>query len=177
MNIFVLSESPFLSAQLQCDRHVVKMIVESAQMLSTAHRVIDGEKVYELSKNNRRVARWKLNDEREEVLYKACHVNHPCSIWVRECNENYHWLYSHFVALCDEYTYRYGKIHASRTKLESILENKPNNITKKKHTPFALATGGLILEDAVSTYREYYKTKKDRFAMIWTKREVPTWFA
>ena len=79
MNIFVLDEDPQVAAQMMCDKHVVKMIVESAQMLSTAHRVLDGEQYTELSANNRRIKRWKSRHKLfEEMLYKASFVGHPC---------------------------------------------------------------------------------------------------
>ena len=77
MNIFYLDEDPILAAQMHCDKHVVKMILESAQLLSTAHRLLDGN---------------KLADERG--LYKATHINHPSSIWVRKSSENYYWLWN-----------------------------------------------------------------------------------
>jgi hypothetical protein len=112
MNIFVLDESPIVSAQEQCDKHVVKMIVESAQMLSTAHRMLDGEQERRRSKSGKTMSKyWKLPDEREGLLYKAVHMGHPCTVWSMESRANYVWHYIHFVALCDEYQYRYGKKH------------------------------------------------------------------
>ena len=79
MNIFYLDEDPVLAAQMHCDKHVVKMILESAQLLSTAHLLIDGD---------------ELADERG--LYKATHKNHPSSKWVRDSSENYEWLWNLF---------------------------------------------------------------------------------
>ena len=67
MNIFVLHDNPIIAAKYQCDKHVVKMILESGQMLSTAHRVLDGEEYVELSKNNRRLKRWRGRDQREQA--------------------------------------------------------------------------------------------------------------
>ncbi len=81
MNIFYLDKDPVVAAQMMCDKHVVKMILESAQMLSTAHRVLDGD---------------KKADSRG--LYKMVHKNHPCSKWVRECDANYEWLWNHMDA-------------------------------------------------------------------------------
>ena len=107
MNIFYLHRNPEKSAKLHCDKHVVKMIIEYAQMLSTAHRMIDGEQYYDLSKNGRRIARWRHpNSNLENVLYKASHQNHPSAVWVRENAIQYQYMYDLFVALCDEYTYR-----------------------------------------------------------------------
>ena len=109
MNIFILDNNPVKAAQMQCDKHVPKMVVESGQMLSTVHRMLDGKMERRLSKSGKvRVQYWKLADDRENILYKACHFNHPSTIWTRESIENYMWHYNHFAALCDEYTYRYG---------------------------------------------------------------------
>ena len=91
MNIFVTDPDPVISAQTLCDKHVVKMVLESAQMLSTAWREPNDLRSSEFSS--------KYADEHE--LYKTAHPNHPCSIWVRQARENYKWLYRHFVALCD----------------------------------------------------------------------------
>ena len=84
MNLFYLDEDPWISAELHCDKHVVKMIIEYAQMLSTAHRMLDGEQ-YTDSSSGRRIQRWELeNSNMDEVLYKASHINHPSTRWVRE---------------------------------------------------------------------------------------------
>ena len=129
MNIFYLHKEPEVSARLHCDKHVVKMIIEYAQMLSTAHRMIDGEQYYDLSKNSRRIARWRHpNSNLENVLYKASHQNHPSAVWVRENAIQYQYMYDLFVALCDEYTYRYGKVHMTDSKLRDVLNNIPDKM-------------------------------------------------
>ena len=180
MNIFVLDTDPVIAAQLQCDKHVVKMVVESAQMLSTTHRMLDGTIKLELSEGGRRIKRWVLPDDREQILYKAVHMNHPCTVWTRESKTNYDWHYAHFIALCNEYTHRYGKIHATDTLLRNVLRNAPTNIPDRGFTQFALAMKAqpqcMYVEDPVRSYREFYKTKKDRFDMVWTHRETPVWF-
>lgn len=185
MNIFILSEDPIEAAQLQCDKHVVKMIVESAQMLSTVHRMLDGKMERRPSKKGSMLQYFKLDDEREDVLYKACHYNHPSTVWTRESCCNYTWHYNHFIALCDEYTYRYGKIHSTDSKLRKVLKALPNNIARTRvRTPYKLAMSSnpeCIVNDlggtnAVESYRNFYQTKKERFKMIWTKRNVPEWF-
>ena len=186
MNIFILNDDPVVAAQEQCDKHVVKMIVESAQMLSTAHRMIDGVIEKRPSKSGKTtVSYYKLLDEREDILYKAVHFNHPCSVWSRESCCNYSWHYEHFIALCEEYTYRYGKVHSTETKLRDILSKLPKNINRVGGmTPFKLALKsnpecvvlGLGGTDAVATYRNFYQTKQKRFKMEWTKRPVPGWF-
>jgi hypothetical protein len=186
MNIFILNNDPVLAAQEQCDKHVVKMIVESGQMLSTAHRMIDGTVERRPSKSGKTTVNYyKLDDEREDIMYKAVHFNHPCSVWTRESCCNYSWHYEHFIALCEEYTYRYGKVHSTETKLRDILKQIPKNINRAGgRTPFKLAMqsnpeclvptlGGI---DAVATYQNFYKTKQKRFKMDWTKRQIPEWF-
>lgn len=182
MNIFVLDKDPVKAAQLQCDKHVVKMIVESAQMLSTAHRMIDGTMTIEKStKTGRNIKRWVLNDDRENVMYKAVHMNHPCTVWTRQSAANYQWHYTHFLALCDEYTHRYNKVHATDKLLRDTLVKLPYNISHQHGlTRFALAMNAqpqcIHIEDPVRSYREFYQTKKERFSMAWTKRSTPEWF-
>jgi len=181
MNIFILDRDPVKAAQQQCDKHVVKMIVESGQMLSTTHRMIDGSMERRLSKSGKvRVQYWKLPDEREDILYKACHFNHPSTVWTRESLENYQWHYNHFIALCDEYKYRYNRTHMTDTKLREALSKAPNKIpTNVGPTEFKLAMKSnpeCILECPIDSYRAFYQTKQDRFNMVWTNRKVPEWF-
>lgn len=158
MNIFYIDECPIKSAQMQVDRHVVKMILESAQMLSTAHRILDGD------------------DNVDPILYKSTHKNHPCSKWCRESLENYEWLYHHFCSLCDEYTHRYGKIHLTDSKLREPLSCVPRNIPKIGFTKVAQAMPECYKNDnPVLAYREYYNAEKQKFAS-WTNRIKPFWF-
>ena len=121
MNIFYLDADVTECAKAHNDKHTVKMIVEYAQLMSTAHRMLDGELYYDKSKNGRKVARYKLPDHREEHMYKACHFNHPSAVWTRQSNNNYNWLYCLWVELCKEYTYRYGKKHASAELNEYLI--------------------------------------------------------
>ena len=180
MNLFIFDEDPVEAARLQCDKHVVKMIVESAQMLSTAHRMIDGVETKMPSKSGKTMVKyWKIPDFRENFLYKAVHMGHPCTVWTMESSENYIWHIVHFTALCDEYFYRYGKIHAS-TQLIPYLGTLPDNIKVGQQTPFRLAMGSnsecMFPEDPVKSYRAFYQTKQTRFKMAWTKRDIPEWF-
>lgn len=181
MNIFILDENAVAAAQLQCDKHVVKMILESAQMLSTAHRLLDGRMVLGKSKSGRTSKTWVLDDiVRDTVLYKAVHINHPCTIWTMESSANYHWHFQHFKALHDEYMHRYNKTHKSYMSLANILVDAPDNIPYAPMTPFKLAMGAapecINEQDPVGSYRAFYQTKQDRFKMTWTKRNVPDWF-
>ena len=104
MNIFYLHEDPRKAAEYQYNKHVVKMILESAQMLCTAHHHFDNG---------------------DNVPYKKAHYNHPSTIWVRQNSRNYYWLYNHMLALGKEYTRRYGKTHLSITKCWESLQNVP----------------------------------------------------
>lgn len=177
MNIFYIDTDPVVAAQNMVDRHVVKMILESAQLLSTAHRVVDGVEYEGQSKTGRKAKRWKLYDAREEHLYSATHVNHPSAVWCRESVRNYIWLYEHFVALGEEYTYRYGKIHATIEKLAYHLEAIPENIKEWPMTPMpsCMDQEYIISDDPVVNYRNYYiKGKKSMHS--WKNRPVPDWF-
>lgn len=182
MNIFVLDENPIAAADMQCDKHIVKMVTESAQMLSTAHRLLDGEMYLDKTANGRNVKRWRLDDDRENVLMKAVHTGHPCTLWTMQSSGNYLWHYGHYCALSDEYTRRYGKLHGSfhNNEIGLSLKSMPRNIPIAASTPYALAMNSnpecIVEGDAVQSYRNYYKTKQDRFKMAWTKRETPAWF-
>jgi hypothetical protein len=186
MNIFVLDSDPVLAAQYQCDKHVVKMIVESAQMLSTAHRLLDGLCIPDTVANPktgkiRTKKSWKLeNQELNSILYTVTHPGHPSTIWTMESLTNYLWHYQHFCALCDEYTFRYGKKHATDTKLRFVLDEAPANIPEGPATPFRLAMKSnpecMNPADPVESYRKFYQTKQGRFKMAWSKRSAPAWF-
>ena len=174
MNIFYLHKDPVESAKLHCDKHVCKMIIEYAQMLSTAHRMVDGEQYYGLSKNGRRIARWRHpNSNLENVLYKASHINHPSAVWVRENAIQYQYMYDLFVALCDEYTYRYGKVHMTDSKLRDVLNNIPDNMPLGdwREPPQAMPDD-VKSESSLDAYHKYYREYKKSFAK-WTNREVP----
>jgi hypothetical protein len=177
MNVFYLDADPRKAAHMHLDKHVVKMIIEYAQLLSTAHRMLDGEMYLDKTKNGRSIKRWRLDDEREEILYKASHVNHPSAVWVRQSEQNYKWLYQLWYELCKEYTFRYGKEHLTFTKLKNVIGFPPKNIDNLN---FTQPTPAMPDEykydgDSLKSYREYYKGAKKSFAK-WTKREVPTWF-
>lgn len=181
INIFFLDDNPLEAARLQCDKHVVKMIVESAQMLSTAHRMLDGQETKRPSKSGKRMSKyWVLDDDREDVLYKAVHMHHPSTKWTMENEQNYTWHQIHFQALCSEYTYRYDKVHSTETKLGDMLTRLPTNIPSGSLTPIPLAMKSnpecMFEDDPVKSYRLFYQTKQERFKMAWTKRDVPLWF-
>jgi hypothetical protein len=177
MNIFYLDRVPSEAAKMHCDKHVVKMIIEYAQLMSTAHRVLDGEMYYDLTANGRKIKRWKLQGKREELLYKASHVNHPSNIWTRQSNNNYMWLYCLFCALCEEYSYRYGKVHETDRKLRDVLKTPPNmiEIGYKTQPPQAMPDDAKVNGDSIVAYKNYYIKYKKDFAK-WTRRDMPLWF-
>lgn len=156
MNIFYLSHDTTECAQMHVDKHCVKMILEYAQLLSTAHRVLDDVNA-------------------DSIFYKATHVNHPSAVWVRQSCENYFWLYDLLVDLCDEYTCRYGKIHKVEwSGLLSELNEAPLNIPDANFTQptQAMPDEYKIADDSIQAYRDYYNGAK-RALFSWKNREVP----
>ncbi len=183
MNIFTTNDCPVVSAQEMWDKHVVKMIVEYAQLMSTAHRVLDGKEYEGRTKANRRIKRWKHpNVVLEDLLYKASHIKHPSGLWCRETTGNYKWLYDHFAAACKEYTHRYGRIHLTEVKLQHVFKNPPKNLPEGPRTEFAVAIAAnqtcrqlSWFEElsVVDKYKQYIRCDKP-FAK-WTKRKKPSW--
>ena len=181
MNIFVVDRDPIISARNLCDKHVVKMIVETAQMLSTVHLVIDGTLTVEKTTSGRNVKRYLLeNQEWNNKLCKSVMVNHPCTQWAYESAHNYIWLWEHGNELCREYTYRYNKIHSMNDLYTKYLVQMPNKLACKfpqSRTPFAQAMPEQYKNvDPVHAYRQYYIHEKNKFAK-WTRREVPLWYS
>jgi len=175
MNIFLLHSDPVICAEQHCDKHVVKMCIEYAQMLSTAHRVLDGNMLID-SATGRRTKRWELQSDLNALLYKATHYNHPSTKWVRESADNYKWLYSLFIALLDEFEYRFGKIHATSRLAEPLL-SIPKNIHKGILTDIPMCMPDEYKTScAIESYHNFYKYDKIKFAK-YTKREIPPWLA
>ena len=181
MNIFYLHNDPKQCAIWHVDKHVSKMLVEYAQLMSTAHRVLDGVEYTAYNANNRRVKRWRLSNTNEEnTIYKACHVNHPSAIWVRYSASNYTWLYQLWNELHKEFQLRYGKQHRSYTLLQEFLMHPPKNINTSisfneppqamKQFPECMVPG-----DSILAYRNFYRVAKKTFAN-WKLREAPYWY-
>jgi len=154
MNIFAVNENPKIAARELCDKHVVKMILESAQLLSTCQREMAGDKC-------------------SDVFYKSTHKNHPSSIWTRANARHYHWLYNLFYYLCEEYEKRYNKTHLTDATLKMRLKYTPDKMKldffsappqcmpdKYKQMGGTLAT--------VRAYQQFYIGEKSRFAK-WEK--------
>ena len=178
MNIFYLDENPKMAAAMQTDKHIVKMILESAQLLCTAHRVIDGEHYIDDS-SGRRLQRWR-HPKYDDKLYKATHFNHPCSLWLRESADNYIWLFRHFQALSREYEIRYKKVHKSWSTLNPILSFTPEKLPRKGFTTPALAMPDQYkCGDPVQSYRNYYEAEKlkeqkdiDRYRLLLESEKI-----
>ena len=159
MNIFYFYDCPVLSAQAQPDKMLVKMPLETAQMLCTAHRELDGDKYAD-----------------EVGLYKRAYWNHPCTVWARESSANYFWLYKHFLALGKEYTFRYGKTHNSVDKLARALFKQPDNIKRISMTPLAQAMPDKYKnDDPIKAYRDYCINEK-HYAKWEKGRAMPNWW-
>ena len=187
MNIFYLNNDPKLCAEMHLDKHVVKMILEYAQLLSTAHRVLDGTVSTRLSKSGRKQQYYPLAGERDNFLYSATHVNHPSAVWVRYSYENYEWLYKLFIALLDEYTHRYGRIHATARLIDALYTppiHIPKGIGFTEPTPAMPNEVKVLREvatdryeiDSIKSYHKYYIHNKVHIAK-WTKREIPLWYS
>ena len=177
MNIFYLDSNVTKCAEYHNDKHVVKMILEYAQLLSTAHRVLDGKEYIDAS-SGRKIKRWRLEDTSLEAqLYKATHINHPSAVWVRQSNNNYTWLMCLVQSLLMEYTHRYGKMH-SCNRLVYWLRKPPGNIPVgylTQPTP-AMPDEYKVSGDSLQSYRNYYLGAKNNMAK-WKNRPIPEWWS
>tara|TARA_R100000951_G_scaffold111369_1_gene110317 strand:+ start:1809 stop:2324 length:516 start_codon:yes stop_codon:yes gene_type:complete len=158
MNIFYLDRDPMKCAIDHCDKHVVKMILEYAQLLSTAHHEIDGEPSID--------------------CYKPTHKNHPSAVWVRENRSNYQWLYHLLNNLLDEYTDRYDKTH--KTESSGIFRNLskiPYELPGGKFTdpPQCMPDDCKVDGDTIAAYRNYYIREKSYMAR-WKFTQEPIWY-
>ena len=177
MNIFILSERPYIASHMHCDKHVPKMIVESAQMLSTAHRILDGELYKAPSKSGKRIVNHYRLPKYDDIIYKAAYASHPCTQWVMQSDLNYEYLFELFSGLLEEFQLRFGKAHKS-TLLYDSLYCMPNNIPQTMEmTPFVLAMPDICkTTDAVQSYRNYYRMYKSEFAKWEKGRTTPWWW-
>jgi len=145
MNIFHLHTDPKICAEYHCDKHVVKMILETAQMLSTAYRRNFGD-----------------NDD----LYKTAYPKHPMTIWVGDSGANFFWSLQLLDQLLYQYTLRYNKVHKT-IKISNLLHGK-HKLWHKWKTP--MTDPPLCMPDDckrdcyIFSYRKYYKEYKSHFA-------------
>lgn len=149
MNIFVLDENPVLAAQYHCDKHVVKMVLETAQILSTVSGL---------------------------GPYKPTHHKHPCVLWAGTSQQNFNWLVELGLALGAEYTYRYDKVHKSEAVIRicSEYDELPDTglTVFKQCMPLHL----IQYKDPVGGYRNYYMKAKRHFC-TWKRRSKPDWWS
>lgn len=157
MNIFLLHLNPVICAMMHLDKHVVKMILETCQLLCSAHWVTNSTYI---------------------PCYKLTHKNHPSAIWTRESKGNYEWLCSLGLELCKEYTYRYGKVHKCEPYLIDLSKNIPD-LPDLGFTTFRLAMPNTYKDsDPVEAYRQYYFFDKIHIHSWKGKinsREQPQW--
>ena len=155
MNYFYVEEDPTSAAQALCDKHVVKMILETAQMLSTAHRLTESPQA--------------------GFVYKPTHANHPSTKWLRSSQIAYKHGLQHLCALFDEYRHRYNKTHATE-RLLPYLSQVPEALPD---LPFVDPPQCMYDEcrhsDTVEAYRSYYRVRRNEIDMRWTNREAPAW--
>lgn len=163
MNIFVLDTNPAIAARFHNDRHVTKMILECAQLMSTAHVYLDGQATAEA---------------RVPIVLRPGFVNHPCTRWVRKCSANYVWAHELMGHLLVEFNMRYGHHHSYRTNgTWDALRIRPLNLPVGWLTPFAQAMPLLYKRsNAVQAYRLYYFNEKQALAQWRAPAEVPAWW-
>lgn len=154
MNIFVLHRDPKIAAIHACDQHVVKMVTETAQILSTV-----------------------CHAHGAPAPYRRTHVGHPCVRWAGMSRENYRWLWRHGMALAREYTHRYGKRHKAELALLE-LQIPPERVPTGTRTPFeqCMPKEYQVPGDAVTAYRRFYTGDKSRFARWSRVRKPPRWY-
>ena len=158
MNIFFLDKCPKKSAEMQCDKHVVKMPLETAQMLCSV---------------------WHRYGLKNKVPYKEAHKNHPCTLWAGDSMDNYNWLWQHGMELCFEYTRRYNKIHKCQQVIMDISYPSPRNFSFDKYLTTAhpqCMPNEYKNNNSVKAYRNYYIGEKSKIAKWSTPAEVPYWF-
>uniref|UniRef100_A0A6C0EUH8 Uncharacterized protein n=1 Tax=viral metagenome TaxID=1070528 RepID=A0A6C0EUH8_9ZZZZ len=156
MNIFFLDLNPRKAAEYHCDKHVVKMIIETAQMLYSSHWVLSPDKL-------------------PENAYKLAHKNHPCSIWVRQSITNYMWLCSLGWWLCKEYQFRYGKVHKTEAHILWLFHNPPKLPFREMTLPAQAMPPEYKHKDVIQAYQTFYIESKCKIRDIvrYTYRPVP----
>ena len=152
MNIFVLSDNIEHCAIYHCDKHVVKMTLETAQLLCSPF-------------------------EQGDSPYRRTHYNHPCAIWARESVGNYEWLLELGYRLAEEYTHRYNKRHKCLDVIDWCDNNYYRlNLPDQGLTPWAQAMPDEYKDPcAIQAYRNYYCGDKLEFC-TWTNRKAPNWW-
>jgi len=188
MNTFILSLDPKEAARFHCNKHVVKMILESAQMLCAAHwlhLLKSEEKTLKDFKRIRDAQQWAYENIPKELQppWKMSHLRHPCTVWTAENISNYAWQLSLCQSLLIEYTRRYGKKHKTEVEARWLTKNFPLNIDSGCLTDFPVCMKdeykvyrqpGIV--DVVESYKNYYIKDKVRFAKWEPRASTPKWF-
>ena len=183
MNIFVLDKDPVKAAKYHCDKHVVKMILESGQMLCTAHWI------HNLNQTDKQFSDFKRVKEAKEFIlenidskyippWKMTHAKHPCSIWTAETQENYQWHLNLMKHLLKEYTKRYKKNHKAESVWVWLNENYPlasSWSSLKTEHPQCMPDECKVFGDPVAAYRKYYHEHKSYMAK-WKWGPLPDWW-
>jgi len=200
MNIFFTDKCPIQAANNLSDIHIVAMIRETAQMLSTAHRTLDGENINGVS-----IVRRNYNDTSSEYIkkksikiltsfdervqiknskklvslniYMTTHINHPSTIWARTNNAAYKWLLTHWEEMNRIYTTKTGNVHGSLI-LRPYLSNVPININQDDNLPVM----PMCMPDEykqncpIEAYKSFYISKQDKMKMKWSNNRMPEWY-
>jgi len=184
VNIFVLDKDPRRAAEYHCDKHAVKMILESAQMLCTAHWLGWARLLKAPPMKKKDLQQWLYNNVPKDLQppWKMTHVNHPCTQWTQYVWGNYFWHSRLGLALCDVYTERYGKVHKSHEVHRWLNRHIPPTFETTVETPVGMTPFAVCMpdeckipDDPIASYRNYYIQKKARFAK-WKYSTKPTWF-
>lgn len=188
MNIFVLDKEPHKAARYHNNKHVVKMILESVQLLATPYYTLNGINTRKDAKQFRDQLTAMYPSFPRDRFYGFGYYSHPCARWIQHSEANFRWLIRLAYALCDEYTIRYGKVHACQEVVEWFDENPPDGLSwhrlKWLSNPLTVPANATTIKDsfevfpdwdtAVATYRQYYRVDKRHLAE-W-KTETPAWF-
>ena len=165
MNVFYIHEDPKEAARLHIwHKHVVKMILEYAQLLSTAHRLLDGIESEGVTKTGRKKKVYTLNGNQNNV-YNATHINHPSAVWVRANKAHYCWVYECMMELGNIYKEKSksGNEHLTITKMKDLLANPPLNIPDLpfEEPPQAMDDKFKVEGDSLAAYKKYYEHKRE----------------
>lgn len=189
MNIFVLHWKQRKVARWHCDKHVVKMLLETVQLLYTAHWCLTYRELDECTGAQQLAIRQRKLEVPDKMKsaplnlsgkhYRPCHSFHPCARWTRQASGNYKWLAKLGLELAREFEFRYGHQHSCQIHAEWLARHVPSGIPKKPLQNFVLAMDARfkVSGDPIVSYRHFYKVSKgeERGLLTYTKREIPHW--
>jgi hypothetical protein len=154
VNVFAVDRDPVRAARALCDRHVVKMTLETAQILCTVARTRFGQ----------------------DAPYRPTHARHPCVEWAASRRANWDWLVRHGLALADEYRRRYGRVHPSRAVIARLARRGPPPSPERRQRFPQTMPEQYRGRDPVAAYRRYYIGEKARFATWKLPSRPPRWW-